>query len=56
MKRKIGIIGCGQVGMSYAFSLMHSGICDELVLIDIDRRRIKAEAEDLRHGLCQGLP
>lgn len=51
-ERKIGIVGCGQVGMSYAFSLMHSGICDKLVLIDIDRRRIKAEAEDLRHGLC----
>ena len=52
MERKIGIVGCGQVGMSYAFSLVHSGICDTLVLIDLDRRRIRAEAEDLRHGLC----
>ena len=51
-QRKVGIVGCGKVGMSYAFSLMHSGICDKLILIDIDRRRAWAEAEDLRHGLC----
>lgn len=51
MERKIGVIGCGRVGMSYAFSLLHSGICDKLVLIDTDQRRVWAEAEDLRHGL-----
>ena len=51
-QRKVGIVGCGKVGMSYAFSLMHSGVCDQLVLIDKDKRRVWAEAEDLRHGLC----
>ena len=51
-QRKIGIIGCGQVGMSYAFTLLQNGLCDELVLIDPDRHRIEGEAEDLRHGLC----
>ncbi len=51
-ERKIGIVGCGQVGMSYAFSLLQSGICDKLVLIDIDRRRLEGEAADLRHGTC----
>lgn len=51
-ERKIGIVGCGQVGMSYAFSLVQSGICDKLVLIDIDRRRVEGEAEDLGHGAC----
>ena len=51
-ERKIGIVGCGQVGMSYAFSLVQSGICDKLVLIDLAHRRIEGEAEDLGHGAC----
>lgn len=51
-KRKIGVIGCGKVGMGFAFATMQSGICDQLVLIDKDMRRAAAEAEDLRHGLC----
>ena len=51
-ERKIGIVGCGQVGMSYAFSLMQNAICDKLVLIDIDFHRIKGEAADLGHGNC----
>ncbi|MBE6639410.1 MAG: L-lactate dehydrogenase [Ruminococcaceae bacterium] len=49
-ERKIGIVGCGQVGMSYAFSLIQNGICDKLVLIDIDRHRIEGEAADLSHS------
>lgn len=51
-ERKIGIVGCGQVGMSYAFSLMQNAICDQLVLIDTNSRRIKGEAADLNHGNC----
>ncbi len=51
-KRKIGLVGCGKVGMAYAYSVLQNGICDELVLIDKDMRRAAAEAEDLRHGLC----
>ncbi len=51
-KRKIGIIGCGSVGMSYAFALLTSGVCNELVLIDRDHKRIKGEAKDLNHGLA----
>lgn len=51
-KRKIGIIGCGSVGMSYAFALLNSGLCNELVLVDKDIRRIRGEAKDLNHGLA----
>ncbi len=50
-KRKIAVIGCGSVGVSYAFSLMNQGICNELVLIDIDRDKSWGEATDLGHGL-----
>ena len=51
-KRKIGIIGCGSVGMSYAFALLTGGICNELVLIDVNRSRARGEAMDLSHGLA----
>ncbi|OUP49999.1 L-lactate dehydrogenase [Lachnoclostridium sp. An181] len=51
-KRKIVIVGTGMVGMSYAYSLLNQSLCDELVLIDIDKKRAKGEAMDLNHGLA----
>ncbi|MCD8081949.1 MAG: L-lactate dehydrogenase [Clostridiales bacterium] len=50
--RKIVLIGTGMVGMSYAYSMLCQNICDELVLIDIDRKRAEGEAMDLNHGLA----
>ncbi len=50
--RKIALIGTGMVGMSYAYSMLNQTVCDELVLIDIDRRRAEGEAMDLNHGLA----
>lgn len=47
--RKCAIVGCGSVGASIAFSLMHRGVFGELVLIDVDRRRAEGEAMDLGH-------
>lgn len=49
--RKAGIVGCGNVGASIAFSLMQRGIFSELVLVDVDRARAEGEAMDLSHGL-----
>lgn len=51
-KRKVALIGTGMVGMSYAYSLLNQNVCDELVLIDIDKKRAKGEAMDLNHGLA----
>ena len=51
-KRKVVLIGTGMVGMSYAYSLLNQNVCDELVLIDIDRKRAEGEAMDLNHGLA----
>lgn len=51
-KRKIVLIGTGMVGMSYAYSLLNQNVCDELVLIDIDKKRAFGEAMDLNHGLA----
>lgn len=50
--RKIVLIGTGMVGMSYAYSMLNQNVCDELVLIDIDRKRAEGEAMDLNHGLA----
>lgn len=49
--KKVAIIGCGMVGMSFAYSLLNQNICDELCLIDIDEERVKGESADLNHGL-----
>lgn len=37
--RKIALIGTGMVGMSYAYSLLNQNVCDELVLIDVNKKR-----------------
>ncbi len=50
--RKIALIGTGMVGMSFAYCLLNQTICDELVLIDIDKKRAAGEAMDLNHGLA----
>jgi L-lactate dehydrogenase len=48
---KIGIVGCGMVGSSVAFALVMSGVGRELVLVDIDRKRAEAEANDIFHAV-----
>lgn len=51
-KRKVVLIGTGMVGMSFAYAALNQGVCDELVLIDINEKRAKGEAMDLNHGLA----
>lgn len=49
---KVVIIGCGNVGMSYAYALLNQKTnVNELVLIDLDKDRIQGEAMDLNHCL-----
>ena len=55
MTNKIVIIGCGNVGMSYAYSLLNQNTkVQELVLIDLNERKIEGEAMDLNHCLPFG--
>lgn len=52
-KRKVVLIGTGMVGMSFAYALVNQGgICNELVLIDVNKERAMGEAMDLNHGLA----
>ncbi len=50
--RKVVLVGTGMVGMSYAYALLNQNVCDELVLIDLDKERAQGEAMDLNHGLA----
>ena len=53
MKNKVVLIGCGNVGMSYAYALLNQRTnVNELVLIDLDVRRIEGEVMDLNHCLA----
>lgn len=52
-RRKVVLIGTGMVGMSFAYALVNQGgICNELVLIDVNKERANGEAMDLNHGLA----
>lgn len=50
---KVVLIGCGNVGMSYAYALLNQRThVTELALIDLDERRIEGEVMDLNHCLA----
>jgi L-lactate dehydrogenase len=49
--RKVGIVGTGMVGASFAYALMQRSLATEIVLVDLDGERAAGEAMDLNHGL-----
>jgi len=53
MKNRVVIVGCGNVGMSYAYALLNQKTSvNELVLIDLNMERVKGEVMDLNHCLA----
>lgn len=48
---KVVIIGCGMVGSTIAYTLMYSGLYNQIVLIDSDPARAEGEAMDISHGV-----
>ena len=51
--KKVVIIGCGNVGMSYAYALLNQRTyVNELALIDLNRERVEGEVMDLNHCLA----
>ena len=52
MNNKVVIIGCGNVGMSYAYALINQRTyVNKLILIDINKERVEGEVMDLNHCL-----
>lgn len=49
--KKIGIVGCGNVGASIAYTLMESGLFNEMILIDYNEAKARGEALDISHCL-----
>jgi len=56
LKPKIAIIGAGNVGSTFAYSLMISGLAREIVLIDKNELLAKGECMDLNHGVSFSHP
>ena len=51
--KKVVIIGCGNVGMSYAYALLNQRThVNELSLIDLNQERVIGEVMDLNHCLA----
>jgi L-lactate dehydrogenase len=49
--RKVGLVGTGLVGSSFAYSLMIRGTAAELVLVDANHDKAVGEMMDFNHGL-----
>lgn len=48
---KIGIIGSGFVGATAAYALVMRGVGREIVLVDANKQRAAAEADDIAHAV-----
>ncbi len=55
-RRKVGVIGSGLVGSSFAYAMIAREIPSEIVLIDANVRRAEGEMMDFNHGLSFAKP
>jgi L-lactate dehydrogenase len=53
---RVAIVGVGNVGATFAYALLLSGLSSEIVLIDANRRRAEGEAMDLAHAVPFAKP
>ncbi len=49
--RKVVIVGAGDVGATFAYSLAQSGLADEIAMIDLNKNLLAGQVLDLSHGL-----
>jgi L-lactate dehydrogenase len=48
---KVGIVGCGFVGATAAYAMVMEGVGREIVLVDQNEKRARAEADDISHAV-----
>ncbi|MCJ7701056.1 MAG: L-lactate dehydrogenase [Anaerolineales bacterium] len=48
---KVGIIGAGAVGAATAYAMVMRGVAREIVLVDLNKERAQAEADDILHAV-----
>jgi L-lactate dehydrogenase len=46
---RVAVVGMGNVGATFAYALLLSGVAAEIVLIDVNRAKAEGEAMDLGH-------
>lgn len=55
-KPKVSVIGAGNVGSTFAFALMLSGIARDIVIVDSNEKKAAGECMDLNHGMSLTHP
>ena len=50
-KRKVTIVGAGDVGATFAYALVREGIAETVVIADVNEDRARGQVLDLAHGL-----
>ena len=48
---KVVIVGAGSVGTSIAYSMVNQCVCDDIVIIDINKDKAYAESLDMMHAI-----
>jgi L-lactate dehydrogenase len=48
---KVGIVGSGLVGATAAYAIVMRGVAREVVLVDLNKARAQAEADDILHAV-----
>lgn len=48
---KVAIVGVGNVGATTAYTIVNQGLCEEIVLIDVNKDKAYAEALDMQHSI-----
>ena len=48
---KVVIIGAGNVGSTTAYTIINQGLCEEVVLIDVNKDKADGEAMDMQHSV-----
>jgi L-lactate dehydrogenase len=53
---RIAVVGTGNVGATFAYTLLISGLASEIVLIDANQAKAEGEVMDLNHAMPLGRP
>jgi L-lactate dehydrogenase len=53
---KVAVVGVGNVGATFAYALVLSGLASEIVLVDANERRAEGEVMDLLHAVPFAKP
>uniref|UniRef100_W8BJU3 L-lactate dehydrogenase n=1 Tax=Ceratitis capitata TaxID=7213 RepID=W8BJU3_CERCA len=49
-KRKVTVVGCGQVGMAVVMSILAQNISNEVCIIDANEKLVNGESKDVQQG------